>query len=153
MKRIFKYLMIIMALVAVCVAFVSCGGNSIFGGKSWDTIANVQKNIDGTVWTYTQPNDLWIKLEFKNGKCNVYTSNQSKGSWGVPKCENYVVKEYVEKQTSEKVVVVSIGTEYDYYFQKQMKMNYSYFYELDPKNEILYFMGAPLSVHPTDYKW
>ena len=150
-----------MAVVAVCFAFTSCGGNSIFGGKSWDTIADVQKNIDGTVWTYTQPNDIWTKLEFKNGKCYVYHSNRNKGSWGDPYCDDYEINEVVKKQTSEKNVVVSIGKDYyvrsytsTYMFGDLPNYGERAEYTLSPKEEILYTAsGSPLSVHPEDYKW
>lgn len=147
-----KRVLTIILVAIINLVMISCG-NGAFGGKSWDTIEDVRKNIDGTVWTYTQPNDVWIKLEFKNGKCYVYTSNQSKCSWGEAKCEDYIINEYIEKRTNEKIVMVSIGHHYDAYFQIQTGLNFGYFYELSPKEEILYLKGSPLSVHPTDYKW
>lgn len=148
--------------VAISLMCFSCG-NGIFGGKSWDTIEGVRKNIDGTVWTYTQPNDLWIKLEFRNGKCYVYSSCRNQGSWGNARCTDYVINEAVKKSTSEKIVLVSIGT--DTYISGNSGMKSAFGtslptyssrpeYNLSPKEEILYTAsGLPLSVHPTDYKW
>ena len=166
MVRFFRLTGLIMAVVTVCLMCFSCGNgstNGIFGGKSWNTVEEVRKNINGTVWTYTQPNDLWMKLEFRNGKCYVYKSIQSRGSWGEAKCEDYEICEIVKKRTSEKIVVISIGK--DAYITGYSSMSnglggYLPYYgmrtefSLSPKEEILYLSdGSPVSVHPTDYKW
>lgn len=85
--------------------------------ERFTTIENVQKNLDGTVWTWTEPlrdKDLesykfWKRFEFKNNKLYIQTAAPSKGEWGEATEHNYKVEEKRNVNTGKKIIVVLIS--------------------------------------------
>lgn len=83
----------------------------------YSTVENVQKNLDGTVWTWTEPlrdKDLesykfWKRFEFKNNKLYIQTATPSKGEWGEATERNYKVEEKRNVNTGKKIIVVLIS--------------------------------------------
>lgn len=115
--------------------------------KSFATVDDVQRNIEGTIWTYTEVGSkLWFKLVFRNGMADFYCSFPAKGEWGEPSASYcYTIEEHRYSNTGERYVAVD------------MKRDYSdehWCYQLIPENgQASFGFGNPFIMNPTDYVW
>ncbi|MBR3799841.1 MAG: hypothetical protein IKK36_13140 [Bacteroidales bacterium] len=121
MNKLFLTNVFILVLVAISLIVSSCGGNGSYSNnnednsfsyvppKTWNTVEEVKRNIEGTVWTYTEPGKFWRKIEFKNGKCNYYTAKPSTGNWGDPEIYDYLVSERRYEDTGKKYINIAIN--------------------------------------------
>ena len=82
--------------------------DKVKNAKSTD---EVRKNLNGTIWHYTENLDnsdigCWIKVEFNNGKYTSYYALPSDGKWTQDKSGNYELKEGRYSNTGEKYISV-----------------------------------------------
>lgn len=145
-------------IIGFCMA--SCNNSNVSGPvedsdsveeiavqKSFATVDDVQRNIEGTIWTYTEVGSkLWFKLVFRNGMADFYCSFPAKGEWGEPSASYcYTIEEHRYSNTGERYVAVD------------MKRDYSdehWCYQLIPENgQASFGFGNPFIMNPTDYVW
>lgn len=79
--------------------------------KNAKTIDEVKRNLNGTVWHYTENLDnsdigCWIKVEFNNGRYTSYYALPSEGKWTQDKSGTYELKEGRYSNTGERYISV-----------------------------------------------
>ncbi|MBR1934157.1 MAG: zinc ribbon domain-containing protein [Prevotella sp.] len=77
---------------------------------TFTTVDDVRRNIEGTVWTYTEiigdddSYDRWCRLRFDEGRLLFYEVSPSKGEWGEPHVCDYEVEEARYSNTGERYI-------------------------------------------------
>lgn len=83
--------------------------------KSFDSANEISKNIDGTIWTHTEPlkgrNQFWYRLRFNNGKVYFNRAYPRDGEWNTSEesSYDYTIEEDRYIDTGEKYTYLSFG--------------------------------------------
>lgn len=85
--------------------------------ERFSTIEKTQKNLDGTIWTWTKPltdrdretYKFWRRMEFKDGKLYIQSATPSKGEWGEAHKYDYQIEEKRDVRTGKKFIAVLIS--------------------------------------------
>lgn len=82
---------------------------------SFNNLEDIKKNIDGTIWTHTEPlkgrNQFWYRIKFNNGKVSFCRAYPSDGKWDFENESNYdyTIEEDRYLDTGEKYYYISFG--------------------------------------------
>ena len=109
--------------------------------QQYSTIDKVKHNIEGTVWTYTEPTTkeiaVWFRVEFKEGKVYVNEVDASQGDWGKAREYEYTVEERRYSNTGNRYICVVFGDAWKHYM-------------LVPQDRTFYYEGIPMPISDWD---
>lgn len=113
----------------------------------YSTIDAVRRNIDGTVWTYTEVGSkLWFKYVFHDGVVDYYCSFPAAGEWGeVSATYTYEVNEHRYTDTGRRYIAIDA---------KRDPSDEHWCLQLVPADgQASLGFGSPFKVEPHDYVW
>lgn len=84
--------------------------------KRFASVENMQEDLEGTVWTWTEPLSdadranvkTWVRFEFKNNKLYIQSAYPSNGKWGNAREHTYTIKENRDFNNGKKYIGVFI---------------------------------------------
>lgn len=76
----------------------------------FESVDSTKVYINGTIWTYTQPNDKllnqWVRITFKDGKAYYQEASPEDGKWPEPQIYDFQIEERRYSNNGKKFIGV-----------------------------------------------